>query len=115
MVYCEVIKGNLDQVGLGKEQRIDENGKVLVVFQPVPAECAKLGLDPRILSLKPSGTYEIGLWGPWSTTATPEDQDKSGRQDEGDGEGEVHGDGIKEKEEKQNIVVFASRYLIAES
>jgi hypothetical protein len=69
MSYCQVVKGNLDQAGLGKSVGTNRVERVMVVFQPVPSECAKLGLDPRILSLRPGGAYEIGLWGPWSTTS----------------------------------------------
>jgi len=74
MCVCEVIKGDL---GVGS--------KVMVVLQPVPSECAKLGLDPRIINLKPPpSAFEIGLWGPWTMN-------------------EVEG----------TTTVFASRYIIA--
>jgi hypothetical protein len=71
MCYCSTIKGDL-------------GSRVMLVFQPVPSECAKLGLDPRIINLKPTANYEIGLWGPWTTN-------------------EVEG----------TKTVFASRYIIA--
>ena len=122
MSYCQVVKGSLDQA-VGKSADTDKPEKVIVVFQPVPSECAKLGLDPRILSLRPGGTYQICLWGPWSTTnlGDSEDEDTNGghisnvqetakgtRNDGADGQGDV------EEAEEGIPVVFASRYLIAE-
>ena len=124
MSYCEVVKGSLDQV-VGKSGDADRMERVMVVFQPVPSECAKLGLDPRILSLRPGGAYQIGLWGPWSTTSLSdsagEDTSEGGDMSNGEGKGEgmskrergVKGDGEEEGEEERTVV-FASRYLIAE-
>jgi hypothetical protein len=113
MSYCEIIKGSLEQGVLGKGTiETNEEGKVLVVFQPVPYECAKIGLDPRILSLKPGSKYEIGLWGPWSTSLSTSANEGQG---EGEREGGAEGEGEGDKEEsKGTTVVFASRYLIAE-
>jgi hypothetical protein len=124
MSYCEVVKGSLDQV-IGKSLEADSKERVMVVFQPVPSECAKLGLDPRILSLRPGGAYTIGLWGPWSTTglsdSAGEDASEGGDMSNGVGKGGgiSNGDGVGkkdgEKEGEEGItVVFASRYLIAE-
>jgi len=125
MSYCQVVKGSLDQA-VGKGSDTDKVERVMVVFQPVPSECAKLGLDPRILSLRPGGTYQIGLWGPWSTTNlgdgdgqdTSEERDQSNGQEKGLGASEVakgnKDDGDKDQEEEGIPVVFASRYLIAE-
>lgn len=65
----------------------------LIVFQPVPSECAKVGLDPRIFTHKspsPTAIYEIGIWGPWTTTT------------------------IELEEGETSEVIFASRYLVAE-
>jgi hypothetical protein len=124
MSYCEVVKGSLDQV-VGKSVDADME-RVMVVFQPVPSECAKLGLDPRILALRPGGAYTIGLWGPWSTTSLSdsegEDTSEGGDMSNGVGEGkglsngdtEGKGDGQGNKGEEERTVVFASRYLIAE-
>jgi hypothetical protein len=134
MSYCQVVKGNLDQAGLGKSVGTSRMERVMVVFQPVPSECAKLGLDPRILSLRPGGAYEIGLWGPWSTTKLSGSEGESTRREErggkdtssGKGEGEVTSEGMRKGgdvgdgeakgngEEEEITVVFASRYLIAE-
>jgi hypothetical protein len=78
----------------------------LVIFQPVPSECAKLGLDPRIFSLKPpsqSVAYEIGVWGPWTTSTL--DLDVAELEREGEAEG--GGGGVQK-------VIFASRYLVTE-
>jgi hypothetical protein len=118
MCYCEV-NGSLH--GAEKDGRASEpsvTDTVLVVFQPVPSECAKLGLDPRIILLKPpssSQSYEIGLWGPWSTTILPDDSSgpkEGGSEPEGTGIGEG---GEKGKEGViRKTVVFASRYLIVE-
>jgi hypothetical protein len=125
MSYCEVVKGSLDQV-VGKSLEADRMERVMVVFQPVPSECAKLGLDPRILSLRPGGAYTIGLWGPWSTTSLSdsagEDTSEGGDMSDGEGKGkdmgngddEGRGDGEGGREEEGMTVVFASRYLIAE-
>jgi hypothetical protein len=124
MSYCEVVKGSLDQV-VGKRMDVDRMERVMVVFQPVPSECAKLGLDPRILSLRPGGAYTIGLWSPWSTTnlsdSAGEDTSEGGDMSNGVGKGGgiSNGDGVGkkdgEKEGEEGItVVFASRYLIAE-
>ena len=143
MSCCEVVKGSLDQV-IGKSMDADRMERVMVVFQPVPSECSKLGLDPRILTLRPGGAYTIGLWGPWSTTnlsdsegeGTSEGADTStndvesgqmskgeregGGPSNGEGKGKEDGKGDREgkegwKGEEEGItVVFASRYLIAE-
>lgn len=134
MSYCEIAKGSLDQV-VGKGVDTDRMERVVVVFQPVPSECAKLGLDPRILTLRPGAAYEIGLWGPWSTTSLSDSEGEDTREGgdmsngevkgesmsnrEGQGEGSSRsdrdgkGDGKKEGEEGITVV-FASRYLIAE-
>jgi len=126
MSYCQVEKGNLDQV-VGKGVDADRMEKVMVIFQPVPSECSKLGLDPRILSLRPGGAYTIGLWGPWSTTSlsdsegegTSEGADTSNVEGGGEGTSKVEreekgkGTGTGEGEEAITVV-FASRYLIAE-
>lgn len=118
MCYCEIKKGSLDQAVLGKkviQKDADGMEKVLVVFQPVPAECAKLGLDPRVITLKPTGKYEIGLWGPWSTSTSPggnEGEDR-GNESEVEERGTTEGEPI-EGVRKMSTVVFASRYLIAE-
>jgi hypothetical protein len=124
MSYCEVVKGSLDQV-VGKRMDVDRMERVMVVFQPVPSECAKLGLDPRILSLRPGGAYTIGLWSPWSTTnlsdSAGEDTSEGGDMSNGVGKGGgiSNGDGVGKKDgekkgEEGITVVFASRYLIAE-
>lgn len=78
-----------------QEQDDTSPSPILVVFQPLPTECAKVGLDPRIFTHKtPSSAsvYEIGIWGPWTTSII--------ELDEGEG-------GVSE-------VIFASRYLVAE-
>lgn len=125
MSYCQVEKGSLDQVI--EKGMADRMERVMVVFQPVPSECAKLGLDPRILTLRPGGAYTIGLWGPWSTTnlsdsegeGTSEGADTSNVEGRGEGtskvEREEKGKRTGNREEEEGItVVFASRYLIAE-
>jgi hypothetical protein len=125
MSCCEVVKGNVDQV-IGKSLEADRMERVMVIFQPVPSECAKLGLDPRILTLRPGGAYTIGLWGPWSTTSLSDGEgeglSESGHMSDGEGKGEGMGNGDNEgkgdeegnKGEEERTVVFASRYLIAE-
>lgn len=134
MSYCEAAKGSLDQV-VGMTVDADRMKRVMVIFQPVPSECAKLGLDPRILTLRPGGAYTIGLWGPWSTTSLSDSEGEdtleggdmskgevkgeSMSNREGQGEGtsssDRYGKGDGEKEGEEGItVVFASRYLIAE-
>jgi hypothetical protein len=134
MSYCQVVKGSLDQV-VGKSVDTDRPERVMVVFQPVPSECAKLGLDPRILSLRPGGAHTIGLWGPWSTTSLSDSEGedasdgeklsngegkhagKGDREGEGMSIGDTEGKGAGEvdvEEEEGRTVVFASRYLIAE-
>jgi len=119
MCYCKVTKGSLGDAVLGKgPAEMDkkmEMETVLVIFQPVPTECSKLGLDPRILSLKPNSTYEMGLWGPWSTTLSGTEAEGVG-DSEGENIGEEHVAGKNESgvKEKEKTVIFASRYLIAE-
>ena len=125
MSYCEVVKGSLDQVI--EKGMADRMERVIVVFQPVPSECSKLGLDPRILTLRPGGAYTIGLWGPWSTTSLSDSEGENTSEGantsnvEGGGEGtskverEAKEKGEGSREEEEGItVVFASRYLIAE-
>ena len=53
---------------MDEEKRKKENKEVLVVFQPVPNECPRLGVDPRMLKSKLSEgkRWEVGVWGPWS-------------------------------------------------
>lgn len=65
---------------------------VLVVFQALPADCPKLGLDPRLLASLPDKTFEVGVLAPWSESSMP-----SVEVDRGDA-----------------VVLFASRYLVAE-
>lgn len=96
---------------------------VILVLQPLPPECPKLGLDPRMITLKPPTQtlgYEIGIWPTWSDAkfdalTSMDDRvgvapcgDKGNAEEKEKEEGKV-GEGKKER------VVFASRYLIAES
>jgi hypothetical protein len=129
MCWCEVQEGGAKEKGgkpemekQGQEKEEQEGSEVnedqrlavapmstplsLVIFQPVPSECAKLGLDPRIFSLKPpsqSVTYEIGVWGPWTTSTL----DLGVAESEEQGETEGGGGGVQK-------VIFASRYLVTE-
>jgi hypothetical protein len=79
----------------GQEQDGTSPSPILVIFQPLPTECAKVGLDPRIFTHKPpspASVYEIGIWGPWTTSTIEVDEGERG---------------VSE-------VIFASRYLVAE-
>lgn len=131
MCRCEVIKGQVGQQELrsGKAGAVDDQlgnhatasetdhpdtdmnserrTEVLVVLQPIPQDCARLRLDPRIINLKPpiSGTvaYEIGIWPAWSDTTLDDHLLNIA-----DNQSERSGDLCHQ-------VVFASRYLIADS
>lgn len=130
MCRCEVLKGHVGQQELvtdeskgknalpsistiGTDQHAPETdtdpiNAVLLVLQPLPQDCARLGLDPRILNLKPPSpgvlSYEIGIWPAWSDTS-PDDHLVSFADNSSDPPlaGMYH------------QVVFASRYLIADS
>lgn len=62
-----------------------ENQKSLVVFQTLPQDCPRVGVDPRVVG-NSEKLYEVGIWGPYSEVELP--------------------DGRK--------AIFAARYLIAE-
>lgn len=66
---------------------------VMVVFQALPADCPKLGLDPRLLpsSSADGKVFEVGVMPPWSESVMPS-IDSAG----------------------DEVVLFASRYLVAE-
>ena len=61
---------------------------LLVVFQALPSDCPLVGIDPRVVASSAGKKYEVGLWSPWSTGPVMPTYDS---------------------------VLFASRYLIAES
>lgn len=65
---------------------------VVVVFQALPNDCPKLGLDPRLLAASPDKVFDVGVLAPWSETSMPS----------------------VEEEEGDAVVLFASRYLVAE-
>ncbi|KAL1410155.1 hypothetical protein Q8F55_004158 [Vanrija albida] len=43
---------------------------VLVVLSPLPADCPRVGVDPRVAA-SASRPLEIGVWDPWSERAVP--------------------------------------------
>lgn len=121
MCRCEVVKGRIDQTDLASRSTTDanpisEDGQstriITLVLHALPPECTRLGLDPRIMALKPptsspaatSAAYEIGIWPPWTDT----DFDSTITETD-----ENHKD--KEKDATCDKVVFASRYLLADS
>ncbi|BEJ11214.1 hypothetical protein CspHIS471_0106360 [Cutaneotrichosporon sp. HIS471] len=62
---------------------------VLLVLQALPADCPRLGLDPRLLAT--DRNFEIGVLAPWSESTVP-----------------------SEGNHEDKTVLFASRYLVAE-
>ena len=98
--------------------------EVVLVLQPLPPECPKLGLDARMITLRPPSStiaYEIGIWPTWSDTtydSTSNVHDTEAymddeRMDKGKGKGKEKEEG-KSQEVRQKVV-FANRYLIAET
>lgn len=100
-------------------------GRILVVFQPLPPECVKLGVDPRTLAARwgdEPGSWEAGVWGPYSEVEIELDSF-----DEGIPEAEdemagpmMSGEAVQDEDEASRSVptgrvrvLFASRYLIA--
>ncbi len=108
--------------GEGHEEKGDE---VLTVFQPVPNECPRLGVDPRVAKgkLDEGKRWEVGVWGPWAEIelcVSPE-AFKAGRTSGGDDEKEGDmdmdvdggGGGKHDREEKKTKVLMVTRYLVA--
>lgn len=151
MVRCKVLKGTVEQKGLGpilrnklednenadipkpsrvnndtidtdllEHQSQDTFSEVLLVLQPLPPECPKLGLDARILALKPPTSeldYEIGIWPAWTDTTYDtgiHDEPIGHRADPRSGQGMSMGGDVQRGVVDQKVV-FASRYLIAET
>lgn len=65
---------------------------VLVVFQALPNDCPRVGVDPRVVVQSRAKAYDVGVWSPRTDSVIP-----------------------REDEDGEEIVVFASRYLIAEA
>lgn len=129
MCRCGIVKGQVEQQELrsskaragdepvpqpedpeigeaDSEMMPDKEDEVLAILQPVPQDCARLGLDPRILVLKPPNhgqvSYEIGIWPAWTDTSLDDYLVQPT-------------DDLPERPVKHHRVVFASRYLIADS
>lgn len=123
MLRCEVIKRKRhveDDLLDGDDAITDELGKagdrVLLVLQPVPRECARLGIDPKVvvgkMQERAEKEWEIGVWAPCSemdmvlTSASKWDErqeDKAGGEEE-----------EQALDEPMTHVIIASRYLIGE-
>lgn len=97
---------------------------VVLVLQPIPPECPKLGLDARMITLKPPSStmaYEIGIWPTWSDTSydsITNNHDTEAYMDDEKSEtarGKTKEKGEGEDSRVRQKVVFANRYLIAES
>ena len=93
--------------------------RILVAFQPVPHECPRLGVDPRLAERKLSEVHtgprvwEVGIWGPSSGVQlfyTHQEMQSLTEVNEG-----MNVEGEGEKKDQITTVVFASRYLIAEA
>lgn len=154
MLLCGVIglkRGDAEIAGLiGRieDESSPEDGKlemmeVILVLQPVPHECPRLGMDPKVIVGKlVEGTekvFEIGIWSPVSdlvVSARSErglqgdiecsDPSKNAIEEEGavetqlnETEGNTKDQAPAARETQPNRVstryVFAARYLIAEA
>jgi hypothetical protein len=112
------------------ERHEGELRDVLVVLQPVPSECPRVGVDPRAIGRKAGGN-ELGIWDPWSVVESAlhrplhwepsdrGDQDRETRVDAATHQREDEDEtmlGLDETQmAKTETVLFATRYLVAES
>lgn len=85
---CTIVRGRVSL--WPAQQACPADTTLLMVLQVLPSDCPRVGVDPRVL-LSSNKRYELGIWQPWSENTVP---------------GEEGG---------EDIVLFASRYLIAEA
>ncbi|ORY27670.1 hypothetical protein BCR39DRAFT_537845 [Naematelia encephala] len=81
-----------------------EAAPIVVIFESVPAESPRLGMDPRLLSTKiesgmPSRQFQAGVWAPWSEVTLPIVADVN----------------LPSRVGQSCKALFVSRYLIAEA
>lgn len=116
----------------GSRRHEGEGREVLVVLQPVPSECPRVGVDPRAIGRRAGGN-EVGIWEPWSVVESPsgtpealhrgvDDQGERGRDAGADAatyqrEADEPMLGLDDEVQvtKTDTVLFATRYLVAES
>ncbi|WRT65373.1 uncharacterized protein IL334_002316 [Kwoniella shivajii] len=83
--------------------------KVLILLQPLPNGCSKLGIDPYLLAMKVEDDrqkkWHVGVWA-WSEVKLPVNE-MSLQSEEKNGEMEVEGD-------QPRSAFIVTRYLIAE-
>ncbi|WVR04128.1 hypothetical protein IAU60_001127 [Kwoniella sp. DSM 27419] len=86
--------------------------KVIIAFQPLPSECPKLGVDPKLLSLRMENergkTWQAGLW-LWTEVELPSHPDLAVGSSNGQEDGRV-----ESGPQSDTIVLLATRYLVAE-
>ncbi|KAK8861267.1 hypothetical protein IAR55_002086 [Kwoniella newhampshirensis] len=100
LFWCEALKWSFSET---------PPGRVLVIFQPVPSECPRMGLDPRLLAVRGNDRmgrkWQVGLWS-WSEVEIPSIMT------------EAKHDGQEEAQRDESIkcsrALLATRYLIAE-
>jgi hypothetical protein len=95
--------------------------EILLVLQPVPHECARLGVDPKVVVGKmqegTNKTWEIGIWSPYQEMDLRLDSRAS---EEAGGTAsptrteDVANDDKANSSASTTPILFASRYLIAE-
>ncbi|WVW79852.1 hypothetical protein I302_101822 [Kwoniella bestiolae CBS 10118] len=82
------------------------NQQLPIIFQPLPGECPKLGVDPRLLALKMRDDgekeWQVGVWA-WTEVEMPLGVDKLNQEGEDDGE-----------DVKTVTALIVSRYLIVD-
>ena len=138
MLWCEVLRWRAphpppttpkrdagEDVSMAGEGRGEDGGReaVLVVFQPVPNECPRLGVDPRVAKgrLGKGRRWEAGVWGPWSEADLPMSPLRLHGREGDDGEEEwggipmgLEGRG-REEQGGRTKVLMATRYLVAQT
>ncbi|OCF78219.1 hypothetical protein I204_00156 [Kwoniella mangroviensis CBS 8886] len=106
MFWCEPIKWHNGSI---------PKRHIPVIFQPLPHECPKLGVDPRLLAMKMKDEagkqWQVGIWA-WTEVDLPLGAEKL-REDEDDLELNDK-EGEEDESVKSISALIVSRYLIVE-
>lgn len=94
--------------------------EILVAFQPVPSDCPRLGIDPRVVRSRigEGRRWKVGVWGPWSKVEFPisrQELEGSGRRKGSEDEEGENEEMEKDESEARTKVLMATRYLVAQA
>jgi hypothetical protein len=98
-----------------------EGGTAMLVLQPVPHECAHLGVDPKVVVGKmqegAEKRWEIGVWAPYEEMDLRPGPRRNDGAEDAESSQRDHGETAhleKTSTTQTTRILFASRYLIAE-